>query len=185
MSSKDQRKKISIGMENFKELIDRSGYFVDKTMMIKDLIESNVMVTLFTRPRRFGKTLNQSMIRYFFEDEITEQGERIDNGYLFDEFAISGCGEEILKHQGIYPVISLSLKSAKQPDYEMAYNCLVDEICKEFQRHIYVMSGDMTERNREIYERIVRGKGTRDEYAKAIGFLSECLTKYHEKRRSY
>ena len=68
------KKKISIGVEDFKTLIDWNGYFVDKTLMIKELIESNAKVTLFTRPRRFGKTLNQFMIRRFFEDEITEKG---------------------------------------------------------------------------------------------------------------
>ena len=73
------------------------------------------------RPRRFGKTLNQFMIRRFFEDEITEQGEKVDNGYLFDGLKIAACGEEIMQHRQQYPVIFLTLKSAKQPTYEMAY----------------------------------------------------------------
>ena len=80
MNKQEKRKKIAIGVEDFKELIDKDGYFVDKTLMIEKLIESNAMVTLFTRPRRFGKTLNQFMIRRFFEDEITEEGEEVDNG---------------------------------------------------------------------------------------------------------
>ena len=123
------KKKISIGVEDFKEIIEKDGYFVDKTLMIKKLIESQAKVTLFTRPRRFGKTLNQFMIRRFFEDEITEKGEKVDNGYLFDGLKIAECGEEILKHQQQYPVIFLTLKSAKQPTYEMAYACIVVEIC--------------------------------------------------------
>ena len=175
------KKKISIGVEDFKEIIDKDGYFVDKTLMIKKLIESNAMVTLFTRPRRFGKTLNQFMIRRFFEDERTEKGEKVENGYLFDGLKIAECGEEILSHQQQYPVIFLTLKSAKQPTYEMAYACLVDEICKEFERHSYVLAGEMPKRNRERFERIQLGKGSRDEYAKALGFLSECLFKYHGK----
>ena len=109
----NNRKKISIGVEDFKLIIDKNGYFVDKTLMIKKLLESNVKVTLFTRPRRFGKTLNQSMIRRFLEDEITKYGESIDNSYLFDGLAISCCGEDILQHQQQYPVIFMSLKSAK------------------------------------------------------------------------
>ena len=99
METKRKTKKISIGVEDFKELIEKDGYFVDKTRMIQDLIESNAKVTLFTRPRRFGKTLNQFMIRRFFEDEITEKGEKVENGHLFDGLAITACGEEILKHQ--------------------------------------------------------------------------------------
>ena len=99
------KKKISIGVEDFKEIIDKDGYFVDKTLMIKKLIESQAKVTLFTRPRRFGKTLNQFMIRRFFEEERTRSGERIDNGYLFDGLKIAECGEDILSHQQQYPVI--------------------------------------------------------------------------------
>ena len=83
----NQKKKISTGVEDFKRIIDKNGYLVDKTLMIKELLESNTMVTLFTRPRRFGKTLNQSMIRRFLEDEITKDGKRIDNRYLFDGLA--------------------------------------------------------------------------------------------------
>ena len=176
------KKKISIGVEDFKEIINKNGYFVDKTLMIKKMIESNAKVTLFTRPRRFGKTLNQFMIRRFFEDEITEKGEKVDNGYLFDGLKIAQCGEEILKHQQQYPVIFLTLKSAKQPTYEMAYACLVDEICKEFERHSYVLQGEMPQRNREIFERVSLGKGSDDEYATAFAFLSECLFKYHKKK---
>ena len=173
------KKKISIGVEDFKEIIEKDGYFVDKTLMIKKLIESQAKVTLFTRPRRFGKTLNQFMIRRFFEDEITEKGEKVDNGYLFDGLKIAECGEEILKHQQQYPVIFLSLKSAKQDDYQTAYACLIDEICKEFQRHSYVLQNEMPVRSREIFERIALGRGSKEEYAKALGFLSECLAKYH------
>ena len=74
MNKQEKLKKISIGVEDFKTIIEKDGYFVDKTLMIQNLIKSNAMVTLFTRPRRFGKTLNQFMIRRFFEDEITEKG---------------------------------------------------------------------------------------------------------------
>ena len=96
MNKQEKLKKISIGVEDFKTIIEKDGYFVDKTLMIQNLIKSNAMVTLFTRPRRFGKTLNQFMIRRFFEDERTEKGEKIDNGGLFDGLAITQCGEEIL-----------------------------------------------------------------------------------------
>ena len=133
------KKKISIGVEDFKEIIDKDGYFVDKTLMIKKLIESSAKVTLFTRPRRFGKTLNQFMIRRFFEDERTRSGERIDNGYLFDGLKIAECGEEIMKHSQQYPVIFLSLKSAKQPNFEEAYKKLCGEIAGEFRRHQYLL----------------------------------------------
>lgn len=176
-----KRKGIPIGYEDFKEIVTKNCYFVDKTLLIQELLESGAKTTLLTRPRRFGKTLNLSMLRRFFEDERTERGEKIDNGHLFDGFAISKRGAEVMGHQGQYPVINLSLKSAKQPNYEMAYGCLLNEIVKEFQRHVYVLEMEMSQKNRETLERILLGKGRPEEYATALTFLSECLAKYHGK----
>ena len=177
------KKKIAIGVEDFKEIIDKDGYFVDKTLMIEKLIESRAKVTLFTRPRRFGKTLNQFMIRRFFEDEITEKGEKVDNGYLFDGLKITECGEEILSHQQQYPVIFLTLKSAKQPDFEMAYGALADEIYNEFVRHRYVLQSDaLLPIEKERYENLINRRAAKEELAKAFAFLSMCLFKYHKKK---
>ncbi|MGN0735073.1 MAG: AAA family ATPase [Anaerovoracaceae bacterium] len=178
----EERKIISIGMEDFKEIINKNGYFVDKTRMIQQLLNSNSKVTLFTRPRRFGKTLNLSMLRRFFEDERLADGTPVDNRRLFDGLYISRCGEKYLQHQQQYPVISLSLKSAKQPDYEMAYKSLVDEIIKEYQRHLYVLNGEMQPRDREIFERILNERAEAVQYAKALDFLSGCLESYHGKK---
>ena len=180
MRNTEKQKKISIGVEDFKTLIDWNGYFVDKTLMIRDLIENHAMVTLFTRPRRFGKTLNQFMIRRFFEDEITEKGEKVDNGYLFDGLAITHCGEEIMQHQQRYPVIFMSLKSAKQDSYDMAYASLIDEISKEFKRHAYLLQGEsLSPKEKQEFQLVMDKEAQPIAYAKALGFLSECLTKYH------
>ena len=182
MNKQEKLKKISIGVEDFKTIIEKDGYFVDKTLMIQNLIKSNAMVTLFTRPRRFGKTLNQFMIRRFFEDEITEKGEKVDNVYLFDGLAITECGEEILKHQQQYPVIFMTLKSAKQPNFEMAYGALADEIYNEFMRHRYVLQSDaLLPIEKERYENLLNRRADEKEVAKALAFLSECLFKYHGK----
>ena len=176
------KKKISIGVEDFKEIIEKDGYFVDKTLMIKKLIESQAKVTLFTRPRRFGKTLNQFMIRRFFEDEVTEKGEKVDNGYLFDGLKIAECGEEILKHQQQYPVIFLTLKSAKQPTYALAYMELKKRISEEYKRHRYVLQGEiLTADEKARFEAISAIMDDDSLYTDALGFLSMCLAKYHEK----
>ena len=176
----NQKKKISTGVEDFKTIIDENGYLVDKTLMIKDVLESNAKVTLFTRPRRFGKTLNQSMIKRFLEDEITEQGDRIDNSYLFDGLNISRCGEDILKHQQQYPVIFLSLKSAKQDTFATAFAMLLKEIASEFRRHQYILKSDIiAEDQKEVYREIMIRKAEHAEYYDALKFLSECLAKYH------
>ncbi len=182
MSDTGKKKKISIGVEDFKEIIDKNGYFVDKTLLIRDLIESNLKVTLFTRPRRFGKTLNQFMIRRFFEDEITEKGEKIDNGHLFDGLKIAECGEDVMRHQQQYPVIFMSLKSAKQPTYELAYVELKKRIYEEFDRHKYVLKkGVLSETEGLHFNEILLLKDDTSLYTDALGFLSQCLYKYHGK----
>ena len=176
------KKKISIGVEDFKEIIDKDGYFVDKTLMIKKLIESQAKVTLFTRPRRFGKTLNQFMIRRFLEDERTRSGERIDNGHLFDGLKITECGEEILSHQQQHPVIFLSLKSAKQPNFQEAYKKLCRGIAEEFRRHQYLLEGkSLADDQKILFKKIMTEQADYGEYNDALKFLSECLWQYHGK----
>ena len=182
MNRQEKLKKISIGVEDFKELIDKDGYFVDKTLMIKKLIESRAKVTLFTRPRRFGKTLNQFMIRRFFEDERTRSGERIDNGHLFDGLKIAECGGEILSHRQQYPVIFLSLKSAKQPNFQEAYKKLCRGIAEEFRRHQYLLEGkSLADDQKILFKKIMTEQADYGEYNDALKFLSECLWQYHGK----
>ena len=180
--SDTRKKQIAIGVEDFKEIIVKDGYFVDKTLMIQSLIESRTMVTLFMRPRRFGKTLNQFMIRRFFEDERTRSGERIDNGHLFDGLAIADCGEEILKHQQQYPVIFMSLKSAKQPNFEEAYKKICRAIAEEFRRHQYLLAGNSLADDQKImFQKIMTEQADYSAYNDALKFLSECLWQYHGK----
>ena len=180
--SDTRKKQIAIGVEDFKEIIVKDGYFVDKTLMIQSLIESRTMVTLFMRPRRFGKTLNQFMIRRFFEDERTRSGERIDNGHLFDGLAIADCGEEILKHQQQYPVIFMSLKSTKQPNFEEAYKKICRAIAEEFRRHQYLLAGNSLADDQKImFQKIMTEQADYSAYNDALKFLSECLWQYHGK----
>ncbi len=179
----ETKKQIAIGVEDFKTMIEKGGYFVDKTLMIQKLIESQAMVTLFTRPRRFGKTLNQFMIRRFFEDERTEIGEKIDNTHLFDGLKITECGEEILSHQQKYPVIFLSLKSAKQDTYVLAYMELKKRISEEFERHRYILGQEMLSKTEKLrFQSILDMQDDPSLYTDALGFLSKCLAKYHGRK---
>ena len=102
---------LPIGVENFEELRSKRYYYVDKTLFIKELLDMMGKVNLFTRPRRFGKTLNMSMLRYFFEKSEKDPAE------LFQGLKIMDAGERYLAHMGKYPVISVSLKSMKQYSY--------------------------------------------------------------------
>ena len=83
------KKRIPVGYEDIKRLIDGDMYYIDKTLMIKELIDTAASVNLYTRPRRFGKTLNLSMLRRFFEAETEEDGSKVDNSYIFDDLKIS------------------------------------------------------------------------------------------------
>ena len=176
------KKVMPIGFEDFKEIIDKEMYYVDKTYMIKELTEQHGKVNLFTRPRRFGKTLNLSMLRRFFEMEPDGEGGWRDNSYLFDGLKISDCGEQYMAHQGQYPVINLSLKSAKQPSYEMAYAMLRREIADEFSRHSYLLDQLASDGEQTRYRMIMSDKGSDKDYADALRFLSACLEKYHKKK---
>lgn len=178
-----QLKPLPIGVDHFEKLITRGYYYVDKTMFIKDLLDKKGDVNLFTRPRRFGKTLNMSMLQYFFEDSRKEDGSKKDNSYLFEGLDIMQAGERYLSYMGQYPVIKLSLKSAKQPDFEQAYRALQEEIANEYGRHYFICQSDiLLPHEKEKYIRIMAQKGERSEYNTALKFLSGCLEKYYGKK---
>ncbi|MGN0482233.1 MAG: AAA family ATPase [Lachnospiraceae bacterium] len=171
---------IAIGIENYKTIIDNHYCYIDKTCMLKELSDQKGTVNLFTRPRRFGKTLTLSMVRTFFEDERTYSGEKIDNSRYFIGKKIMDAGEKYTSEQGQYPVIKLSLKSAKQPDFQMAYGCLRDEIIYEFDRHRYVLDGDkLSEEEKKNFREILAKKAEPNAYATALKQLSFFLKKYH------
>ena len=160
---------LPVGVENFEDLIQTGYYFVDKTLFIRELIDMKGKVNLFTRPRRFGKTLNMSMLRYFFE-----MG-KADNAELFQGMKIMDAGEEYLAHMGKYPVISISLKSMKQLTYDDAFYCLQEELAREFKRHDELLPRLLYEEDREKYLRFIGRKAETKEYLDSLKFLSECL----------
>ena len=178
-----KKKRIPIGIEFYKEMIEKEYYYVDKTLIIKELFDKGGKVNLFTRPRRFGKTLLQTMLRTFFEAEVDANGHIKDNSHYFDGMKIMDAGEEYTRHLGQYPVIFLSLKSAKQPTFEMAYQCLIDDILKEFTRHRYVLLGEtLDSESKERYQKLMNRSAEAAAYAKSIAFLSECLEQYHGRK---
>ena len=128
------KKALPVGVENFEDIVKSEYYYVDKTMFIKDLLDLKGKVNLFTRPRRFGKTLNLSMLRYFFEDTGHEKRNE-KNKSLFQGMKIIEAGENYTNHMGLYPVLELTLKSAKQEDYDTAYYMIQNAVSMEFERH--------------------------------------------------
>ena len=178
-----RKRPIPIGVEFYKQMIEDGYYYIDKTLLIKDILEQKSMVTLFTRPRRFGKTLSQSMLKTFFEKEILPDGTVTDNSVYFQGKKIMEAGEEYTKHMGQYPVISLSLKSAKQPTYEMAYKILQQNIAKEFIRHSYILNSEALLPVQKIsFNSFIEQRAEPSDYATSIQFLSECLEKYYKQK---
>lgn len=172
------KKPIGIGIENYKRITERPYYYVDKTMMIKELLDDGGMVNLFTRPRRFGKTLTLSRIRTFFEKEYGEDQAVIDNSSYFKGMKIMDAGEAYLQHMGCYPVISMTLKSAKQPDYHKAYTLLLREIAREYDRHKYVLFGDaLSDMEKRHYQAILDLEKNETLYLDALNFVKNELEK--------
>lgn len=170
-----KHKPLPIGVEDFKRLVDNGYYFVDKTLMIKELLENKETVNLFTRPRRFGKTLNMSMLQRFFE--ATEKS----NAYLFDGLKIAAYPEYMV-YQGQYPVISISLKSMKRASYQEAYFEYVKLLSDEFERHETILQSDaVSEEDKLEFQKIKRRIAEPKEYNSAVKLLSKCLQKVYQK----
>lgn len=166
---------LAIGVDDFKEIITKGYYYVDKTLFIKELLDKKGKVSLFTRPRRFGKTLNLSMFKYYFEDTgDMEQNKR--NAELFSGLAIGEAGENYTREMGRYPVIMLTLKSAKQRTYEEAFHCLKEAIAEEYARHEKAVIDKL-----EYFEDVEKYKSIRgrtaeaSDYLTGVAFLSKCL----------
>ena len=164
---------LPVGIEDFAEL--RQGYyFIDKTLFIKDLLDMKGKVNLFTRPRRFGKTLNMSMLRYFFEISATQD--------LFQGLKIMDAGKTYLTHMGKYPVISLTLKSMKQSSYEETFYCMKETIANEFQRHDEILPHLTYDADRKKFLRFVEQDAHPEEYLSALKFLSKCLAQAYDRK---
>lgn len=170
---------LPIGIDDFEEIITKDYYYVDKSLLIKDLFDKRGKVNLFTRPRRFGKTLNLSMLRYFYEKPM----DGVSRKYLFEGLKIMEAGEKYTSEQEQYPVITLTLKSAKQPNWNMAYESLKDDIAREYRRHREIFdSAGLTEANKKIYKDISDGAASDIHYAKSLQFLSQCLYEHYGKK---
>ena len=168
-----EKKAIPVGIENFEDIIKDNYYYVDKSMLIEDILVNRAAVTLFTRPRRFGKTLNMSMIKYFFDVRNKDE-----NRKLFEGLKI--FGSEYMKEQGKYPVIFVSLKDLRADTWEMCLmeiKKLISKIYREFQ----YITEKMNEDDKEIYDSIKNRKNDMD-LNTSIELLSEYLFEYYGER---
>ena len=140
--------KLPMGIENFKEMRTMGFYYVDKTGLIRGLLDNFAKVNLFTRPRRFGKTLNMSMLKYFFETG--------SDGTIFDGLAISEEKELCREYQGKFPVIAVSLKSVEGEDFEEAKGRLRAVIGTEALRFQFLTQSEhLSEKERQQYQALI------------------------------
>ena len=172
-----EKLKLPIGLENFEEIRKSGFYYVDKTKLIDQLLEEWGKVNLFTRPRRFGKTLNMSMLRYFFEVGTDKT--------LFDGLYISQNEKICEEYMGKLPVIFLSLKSVEGLNFESAKYRLCDLVGKEARRFTFLLDSDnLTEEDKNIYRAIIAmqdGKYVMSEdiLISSLQILSELLYKHY------
>ncbi len=178
------RKRIIQGIDNFKEMIENNAYYVDKTLLIKELIDRKDKIVLITRPRRFGKTLNMSMLKYFFEIPKCRKHDLEDEDVscLFSDFDIFKAGEEYKKEFACYPVVYMTFKDAKQSSWKATLYNLKETIVREYRRHGYLLEVNVLDDiEKEKYTRILSGEADVLDYTDVISNLTEYLKRYFKK----
>ena len=167
--------KLPVGIENFEKIRREGFYYVDKTGLIEQLLNNWGEVNLFTRPRRFGKTLNMSMLKYFFEIGADQS--------LFDGLYISKNKALCDAYMGKYPVISISLKGVNADSYENARSLLKRIVVEEAKMHRIIMSGNrLDDIDKAEYMSLVTGEMGEDTLVYSMKTLTALLEKYYEKK---
>ena len=167
------KKGIAIGESDFKSIIERNDYYFDKTSWIEELIKDSARIKLFTRPRRFGKTLNMTTLKYFFSMRNAEENKK-----LFEGLDISKS--EYFKYQGQYPVLFLSLKDVKQSTWESCFAAikdLVDGLYSDYEE----VRENLSLKQQKKFDKIYLDE-EKTEYKKSLRFLCECIYKHYGKK---
>jgi len=172
-----QHKKLLVGESDFKTLRKADAYYVDKSLLIQEVIQHSDKVLLLPRPRRFGKTLNLSMLRYFFDKNEP------DNQTLFQGLKIWEAEDHIKSHCGKYPVIFLTFKEAKGTTWQSVFRRISEEIIKAYEQHAYLLSGDVLLENQKAkFNRILNNTGDAIDFEFSLQWLSEYLERYHNEK---
>ena len=164
---------LPIGVADYR-LASTEYYYIDKTLMIKEFLDERPMVSLFTRPRRFGKTLNMDMLRTFFEKTAE------DTSIYFRDKAIWQCGERYRSYQGKYPVIFLTFKDVKFTTWQETFQSIRELIAKEAYRHLELKDSDRCDAfDKKAFLRLQQGNADETELANALADLSLALHKHY------
>ncbi|MCI0695457.1 ATP-binding protein [candidate division KSB1 bacterium] len=166
--------KLPVGLSDFKQVIEGHYYYVDKSLLLKELIDHGAQAMLIPRPRRFGKTLNLSMMRYFFEKTDA------DTSHLFRHLKIWQAGEEYTSRQAKYPVIFLTFKDVKEFNWVSALEKIKQLIQTEFLRHKYLRNGKVLEAEElDAFDKIANLTASTSAYENSLEHLSDFLARYH------
>lgn len=169
-------KKIPLGIDNFKELIEGDFYFIDKSLLIKQILDLNYKVFLFLRPRRFGKTLNLSMLNYYF-DIIS------NNKKLFDKLAIDKENNTYHNHQNAYPTIFLSLKGIRATGWAEAFEKLTELVVSLYAQHAYLLDSKyLPEDKKKDFSAVLLKKINNTKLELSLKKLSEYLFIHYQKQ---
>ena len=166
---------VGIGIQNFNEIIEGNYYYVDKTNFIKEWWESGDSVTLITRPRRFGKTLNMSMLEQFFSIDYADKGELFEGLSIWKE-------EKYRKLQGTYPVISLSFAGIKEKNYEIAKLKIYDLLRNLYSKYEFLLESDVLAQSDKNFMNRVINTMSDVEATTALHYLSKYLYQYYGKK---
>lgn len=169
-------KKVAIGIQSFDKIIEGNYFYIDKTPFIKEWWESGDDVTLINRPRRFGKTLNMSMLEQFFSVDYAGRGELFEGLSIWEE-------EKYRQLQGTYPVISLSFARIKEADYEKTKAKIYEVIRNEFIKYNFIKDSDvLTSADRDTFDRIMSRNMQETEATSALYQLSDFLYRYYGRK---
>ena len=166
---------IGIGTSDFKKLRIKQDYYIDKSMYIKDIIDNRSEVVLVTRPRRFGKTLNMSMLKYFFDCDVKDSKE------LFKGLKIMEQGEKYTSKLGAYPCIYLTMKDLNVSTYEYMIMQLRTAMMEIYFEKRYLLEKEMPDGERETYNRMLGAKANEMEILNSVKLLSKLLYNYYNK----
>lgn len=174
MKGIDRMKLLPTGIENFKTMIDKSAYYVDKTNFIEDVLSEQVV--LYTRPRRFGKTLNMSMLYYFFS--IKEK----KNAYLFDGLNISK-NKDALKHQNKYPTIFISLKEMKSLTFDAQISSFSNVIYELLEKNLEILSSDqLSDTTKDILKKLHNRSSIVEDLKISLRVITNALYTYYQQK---
>ena len=162
---------LPVGISDYRKA-SSEYYYIDKTLMIRDFLDEVPMVSLFTRPRRFGKTLNMDMLRTFFEKTND------DTSVYFQDKKIWACGQKYRDYQGKYPVIFITFKDVKCKTWDETYDLISKLISLEYKRH-EELSGQASNPDIDFYKRIISDKASENDYMLSLMMLSKMLHEHH------